>query len=318
MGIIRKERSDGQILRCILRILWSRRRFLWVLLVLSSLSCCTFNLDEMVGPPGPKILIYMTTHLSDRQVRFFPCWEAARRRFHFLRTADLFLFTSKEPRKKVASTLKRVFGHYTLHVETPNQTALDQMKDGARQLGAIQAMLSPFETKHRHWFSGYDWVIRLNPDVLIRDDRWLLQALKNPNIGAIVHNCWYYVEDQAKISTNLSEGTAYKFNTDFAAFRPLALEPWAFLNTTINPRDNAELHFTRGLHWSGLRVGNEVMLSPDIFAATNGSLKITYMPDIDQDGDKCRVLGKKSPVIHHHEIAKHCPNYFGATDNKWY
>jgi len=52
-----------------------------------------------------------------------------------------------------------------------------------KQQGAKQAMIDPF--KHG-WFEAYDWVIRLNPDVLVRREKWIRQTMLNTSIDAML------------------------------------------------------------------------------------------------------------------------------------
>ena len=39
------------------------------------------------------------------------------------------------------------------------------------------------------WFEGYDWVVRLNPDVLVRNDTFLLQAMGDDAVHGIFVDC---------------------------------------------------------------------------------------------------------------------------------
>ena len=53
-----------------------------------------------------KILVFMTTSLSTNHVGFFPCWENATKSVGLLRQADLLLFTSENPGRKVLHYLR--------------------------------------------------------------------------------------------------------------------------------------------------------------------------------------------------------------------
>jgi hypothetical protein len=48
------------------------------------------------------------------------------------------------------------------------------------QDGAILAIREAFKN---HWFDDYDWVIRLNPDVLIRSNSFLLEQINDMHIN---------------------------------------------------------------------------------------------------------------------------------------
>jgi hypothetical protein len=99
------------------------------------------------------------------------------------------------------------------------------------QEGATQAMIDPFLDENVSWFDDYDWVIRVNPDVLIRKDSWLIQNMLNDTIDMIVHDC----DTKNKFTNNP------KFHTDFIAFRPRAVNRWILLQS--DPK-NAERHIT--------------------------------------------------------------------------
>merc|ERR1719343_1122897 len=89
------------------------------------------------------------------------------------------------------------------------------------------------------WFQGYDWVIRINPDVIIYDEGRLFSFMDMPNMsGIFVACCWgnfHYKKWQfKKDSCSLS--------SDFFAVRPdkLSKDAWASYKTF----GNAEKHAT--------------------------------------------------------------------------
>jgi len=99
------------------------------------------------------------------------------------------------------------------------------------QEGAVQAMIDPFLDENVSWFDDFDWVIRVNLDVLIRKDSWLIQTMLNDTFDMIVHDCY----TKNKFSSNP------QFHTDFIAFRPRAVNRWILLDSD---RKNAEGHIT--------------------------------------------------------------------------
>ena len=64
------------------------------------------------------------------------------------------------------------------------------------------------------WWSGYDWVVRLNPDVIIRDDAFLRTQMARDDVDAIVANC--------------NKGRVVRVMTDFTAWRPAKIPAGAF------------------------------------------------------------------------------------------
>ena len=72
-----------------------------------------------------------------------------------------------------------------------------------------------------------DWVVRLNPDVLIMDDNWLLETMGNSSVDAIFVDC---------------NG---KINTDFFVVRPQVIQTNLADTCTSGSGDtNAETHLT--------------------------------------------------------------------------
>jgi hypothetical protein len=78
-------------------------------------------------------------------------------------------------------------------------------------MGANQG---PRLTFQKGWFDDYDWVIRINPDVLIRNLTWLLQQLQNPNVEGIFHDS--------------TPRRGHQLHTDFFAVRPKAVMKYSF------------------------------------------------------------------------------------------
>ena len=93
--------------------------------------------------------------------------------------------------------------------------------------GATKAVTDAFGEKgyQEKWFEGYDWVIRLNADVLLMDDTWLRKTMENASIDGIFGAC---MGDQ--------------IHTDFFALRPQAVD-YKLVDECSN-KYGAEKHFT--------------------------------------------------------------------------
>ena len=167
-----------------------------------------------------KLLIYLTTHLPEEHVAFLPCWKDAIERMDLFKYADGMIYTSAGLSEEQLKMLP--FRNTTIKMVPTNI---------GYQEGAVQAMIDPFLDEHVSWFDDYDWVIRVNPDVLIREDTWLIQTMLNSTIDMIVHDC----HTKNKFSNNPV------FHTDFIAFRPRAVNRWILLQSD---RKNAEGHIT--------------------------------------------------------------------------
>ena len=222
-----------------------------------------------------KLLIYMTTHLPDAHVAFLPCWKDAIERLDIFKYADLMLFTSADPTNEQLKLLPF------------RNIEIKRYRNPGYQSGAVQAMVEPF-LDNVTWFDDYDWVMRVNPDVLIRDDQWLMQTMLNTTVDMIVHEC---------VSTNKYKTNAL-IHTDFFAFRPSAVDRERLLNAN---RDHAETHFTtsfRHLYDSGR------------FAYVEGGKNAIE--------GHCRIEGVGSPVLHVHELSNYCPYYYNITKEGFY
>ena len=149
-----------------------------------------------------------------------PCWETAGQQLSLIRDSDLILYTDAN----ISGTdLERLHFRniFIKHYQTPGKEA-----------GATQAVIDGFGSKghQEKWFDGYDWVVRVNPDVLIMNDAWLLEMMANPSVDAILADCFGLI------------------HTDFFAVRPHVID--AKLAEGCSPSSpkygkvNAEVHFT--------------------------------------------------------------------------
>ncbi len=121
-----------------------------------------------------------------------------------------------------------------------NQTiTIHDRSNPGYQSGVITALE---DAAKEGWFKGYDWVIRLNPDVIIRNDTYILDVMQNDlNATAILINCKWFNPENPKV------------NTDFFAIKPEVLAPNTFINSTIG---NAELSFTNDIRPDIMNKGN--------------------------------------------------------------
>jgi hypothetical protein len=257
-----------------------------------------------------RLAIYMTTHLSKTHLSFLPCWYDAIHRLEIFQHADLILYTPStfDP---VPETILQQLSFPKIIIKYYNNTGY--------QDGAIQAMIDPFlpennKNDSNSWFDDYDWVIRLNPDVLIRNDTWLIQSMMMDSIDGIFHDCFNRIHYPADIQRGQPPlKPALKFHSDFYAFRPVAVRRDLVLSprktaSTFNPvtnrsviavKPNAERHLTESL-WN--------IFESSRFLYLEGGHN--FVPG------RCRLEGIHSPVIHAHELAHHCPYYYNVTSKE--
>ena len=179
-----------------------------------------------VGWSDIKLLIYMTTHLPEHHVVFLPCWKNAIERMDIFKYADGMIYTPTDPSEE---QLKMLPFRSTIIKKVPTNIGYQE--------GAVQAMIDPFLDKNVSWFDNYDWVIKLNADVMIRNDTWFMQTMLNTTFDMIVHDCY---------SSEFSGGPV--LHSDFIAFRPRAVDRDRLLNSR---RNTAEVHITesfRGIY----------------------------------------------------------------------
>jgi hypothetical protein len=157
------------------------------------------------------------------------------------------------------------------------------------------------------WFAGYDWIVRINPDVLIRNSTWLLQTMADPEVDGIFVRC--------------GDERVYQLHTDFFAVRPGRLmELWngtsALWNGTsassaasqIQREHPATPFSVMAAHTSGTKkhlVNHELTASKYFWPIVNQS-RHRYLPDADPSLKKCRVRGPHASVYHQHDSVGQC------------
>ena len=206
-------------------------------------------------------MLFVTTHMSVQHIwHLKSCWPPALQNSVLFNTADVTVYLNPEEkeRKEAMNILKHTFRDQNLTIHVHGETE-------ERQSGAMAA-LSDATREGR--FSGNDWVIRVNPDVIIRDD---------PNATGLLINC--------RNSTNTRIA---KIHTDFFAIKPELLPSDAFLNpsTRTTGRD-AEDSFTNDSREAILNKGNQ-----------------QWIPGATSPDTACRAGRKRkfneTPIVHFH------------------
>ena len=143
-----------------------------------------FENNQAVAPLSPlrgmKVLLYITTHMPAEHVTFLrQCWPLAMILSpQLLQLSDVLFFTTEPPPDDLLDDVFR--GSSSLY---PKQSVRVETYDNpGYQGGAILAIKKAIEN---NWFDGYDWVIRLNPDVLIRNETWLVETMSNKEVDGI-------------------------------------------------------------------------------------------------------------------------------------
>jgi len=223
-----------------------------------------------------RVLLFVTTHLPDVHVDFFrKCWPGILENSKLLQHADVLLFTANEP---PADIIQGVFHGKAVRVE--------HYDNPGYQRGAEIALETATSSK---WFEGYDWVIRVNPDVLILEDEWLIQKMVDPAVDGIFADCHDGLCEQHCTEVRL-------LNTDFFAVRAQHLGPESFVGLKGGFK-NAEQQ-ARAAFKNILENGRD-----------------RWVPGTHMHGI-CRIHGEKVPVLHAHSVLNQCPLANGQPENR--
>eukprot|EP00928_Gymnodinium_smaydae_P051326 TRINITY_DN34865_c0_g1_i1.p1 TRINITY_DN34865_c0_g1~~TRINITY_DN34865_c0_g1_i1.p1 ORF type:complete len:335 (-),score=37.00 TRINITY_DN34865_c0_g1_i1:11-1015(-) len=184
---------------------------------------------EMIKDPlvhkSSSIVVFMTSYDSEQHMDFLKCWPSkVMSGKSMLSTADLILYKTGQ----IRSELKTVLAKF------PNRVVklIHAGTNPGYQSGAIKAVADAFENG---WIDDYEWMIRLNPDVIVWSEAPLLAAMNSPSTWGIFANC-----KTAKMQRR-HPGIVLT-HTDFFAVRPAKLARSSFSNYTNET--NAEVQAT--------------------------------------------------------------------------
>ena len=195
-----------------------------------------------------RILLYITTHMSTTHFWYLDtCWPEALLRSSLLREADVLVYLTapKSVREKAIQQLNSTFyknSNLTIHV----------VDNPGWQEGATAAMK---DATLNNFFVGYDWIIRMNPDVIVRNDTFLVSTITNDtNATAMLVDCTKEL-DRNKLSPKMRAWKGPLVQTDFFALKPSALPPDIFVKKSGNLI--AEKLFTNDLRETILNKGGQ-------------------------------------------------------------
>jgi hypothetical protein len=229
---------------------------------------------------SPRILVYMTTIFSHAHKDFFTCcWPRLMKQSRLLQEADIMIFSNNntEIRSSNLAVVRSLFQsnnrHFEIKFPTPEElnkevTQHYKTKDNSFQMGANLAIKLGFSNG---WFAPYDWIVRINPDVLIRNSRWLMETMHDPDVDGIFVNCMSSLEE--------------KIHTDFFAVRPRAMRPDAFSE----------------MAYRGKILNHEMTAYKEFAPILQNKNRFRFLPDTADSKGVCRVRGPESPVYHDHD-----------------
>lgn len=216
----------------------------------------------------PKVLLYVTTAASALHRKFLrELWPELLCQSDLLRNVDVVMFSTGN--RTYNSEMSRAFSSVAHFV------VLNEPNPGY-QRGANLAMTVGME---RQVFVGYDWLIRVNPDVIIRNSTWIFNTMLDPDVDAIFVDCY-----DGCLTGYCKHGVSVLIHTDFFAVRPQMLTRESFSMDTFAKFSNAEHTATHA------------------FQHILQSGRYQWLPNTGPMRGNCRVRGEHSPVLHTHNI----------------
>ena len=126
-----------------------------------------------------RVLLYVTSHSSLQHLQALKwIWPETVANSDLLKNSEAIFYVANQP-PVLEKLLKDAFP------TNSNVTVVNYTNDGYQE-GAIKALSDAYQN---NWFKGYDWVIRVNPDVIIRNDRWMLKQMFDMDVWGVLVDC---------------------------------------------------------------------------------------------------------------------------------
>ena len=119
-----------------------------------------------------RLLLYLATHLSDDHAACLTCWPAMLAHAPLLRTADVLVYAGGPAAAVPAARLS--WESIVNALPNRNATIFFSSFNPGYQDGAKYAMHVALTSG---WFDAYEWVVRINPDVMVFDESRLTLAM---------------------------------------------------------------------------------------------------------------------------------------------
>ena len=238
-----------------------------------------------------NILLYITTLYSDQHFAFLECcWPTLMERSELLPKMHVTVFSNNEtavPEDRIDHVRHLFRSNPTLNFEYAPLAEIQKIKKQRiikwNQAGANLAMELAFRN---NWFlvdqknTYYDWIIRINPDVLIRNSSWIAEKMRNPDIDGIFVKCRH---DQ--------------LHTDFFAVRPEVV----VTNHRQFEYEQIQNDSTHGRNpFSTMVKGNAEKTAYQSFRPIQDSGRFAFLPDAPPTNGRCRI--EAPSVWHSHDI----------------
>mmetsp|Transcript_67931 Transcript_67931/g.127296 ORF Transcript_67931/g.127296 Transcript_67931/m.127296 type:complete len:217 (+) Transcript_67931:145-795(+) len=216
----------------------------------------------------------MTTACSSCQLKHLQgCWPNSMEAAPLLSLADVLLFAGCSEIEESAAL--RWIGALS-GLPNANASLAWMGNNPGYQQGAIYSVILAVRLG---WFGEYDWVIRVNPDVIFENAMFLEAHLWQSNTSAVLAQCY----------------PASNIHTDFFAARPLAM-------------DNTKWWCPIGAHkWLPPHFGNAERAATKVFKSIMDDQRAVLFPK-GTTHMHCRVTNHG--IIHQHDFCHVKPEYF--------
>lgn len=264
----------------------------WILCIYTSGYCQSSR--AIAREPAGRVLLFVTTHLTPLHLRFLEtCWPSATRASPFIQSADVLVFVTGELDDAKRRVLDIAFPPWTnrsiIHTTLPN---------AGYNRGAMDALA---QADAHGWFWNYDWVVRLNADVIIRDDRFLSAIVARHDVDAVFVDC-YAGQQPDKVH----------IQTDFIMFRPNKVARGSF---RIPKKWSPAYCGEQREYWTlqkDMSVCEPEHVASHALESIIRSKRWALLPGVRILVPHCRVRGETSPVVHDHAYVDQCVSNAGS------
>lgn len=238
-----------------------------------------------------NVLLFITTIFSDQHVDYMNCcWPTLMERSHLLPNVHVTVFGNnytKQPPRQMEQ-IQSLFTPHNPSFQFRFATRLQVRrtakgrKNTRLQLGANLGLDLGFRNG---WFQPYEWIIRINPDVLIRQSDWLVRTMSNSSVDGIFVMC-----------------TPFKVHTDFFAVRTTSR--WFNNNNSTKTESHPSSLPSPSTPFSVMVDNNHERTAYSYFLPILESGRYAILPLDNSSRGFCRVGARDpdtAPVYHGHD-----------------
>mmetsp|Transcript_88994 Transcript_88994/g.235421 ORF Transcript_88994/g.235421 Transcript_88994/m.235421 type:complete len:273 (+) Transcript_88994:120-938(+) len=183
--------------------------------------------------PAPRrtnasVVLYITTAASHQHWSYFECLPALIRTSPMLMKADVIVYVGNHMSETLKHNMNQLLDQWPVR-----NRIVHFGENPGKQEGAKLAAHVGFSSG---WFRGYEWVIRINPDVVIYNDNLIWPLMQKAENWGIFVGCGTHCEPHSGCAPRQT-------HTDFFAVRPSRVPPNAFADWNMS-EPSAEVQAT--------------------------------------------------------------------------